>query len=86
MKQTRSKRRTEVKRLLKTRQRELESQEAQIFLKFAEVYPQADLTLPVAEAVWAFIFFLKKSGYHIINGRTVFCFPFSHIVKLKNLK
>jgi len=54
VKQTRSKRRTEVKRLLKTRQRELESQEAQIFLKFAEVYPQADLTLPVAEGIWAF--------------------------------
>jgi len=42
------KRKAEAKRFLKSKQEELNSQEARLFLKFAETHPQADPTLPVA--------------------------------------
>ncbi len=68
------KRKAEAKRFLKSKQEELNSQEARLFLKFAETHPQADPTLPVAGAIWSFI-----------NEKTVFCFPFSCMVKFKDL-
>lgn len=76
----------ETKRFLKPTKKELKTQEGKIFLKFAESYPPADLTLNDVEAIWTFIVFLKKSGYHIIDGQTVFCFPFDRLVKFKDLK
>jgi len=79
-------RKTEVKRFLKPTKKELKTQEGKIFLKFTETYSQRDLTLAAAEAIWTFIVFLKESGYHIIDEQTVFSFPFSRMVKLKNLK
>jgi len=73
-------------RILKSKQKELESQEAKLFLKFAEDYPAADMKIDVALATWNFLKFLKKSGYKIIHEQTVFCVPFSHLVKWKDLK
>jgi len=75
-----------IKRLVKDKAKELESPEARLFLKFAEIYPPADLTLHVAEGVWSFIQFLKERGYLVIHGEDVFCVPFSHLVKRKDLK
>ena len=80
------KRKAEAKRFLKSKQEEINSQEARLFLKFAETHPQADLTLPVVGAIWSFLKFLKKNGYHIINEKTIFCFPLSCMAKFKNLK
>jgi len=80
------KRKAEAKRFLKSKQEELNSQEARLFLKFAETHPQADLTLPVVGAIWSFLKFLKMNGDHIIDEKTVFCFPFSRMVKLKDFK
>jgi len=79
-------REAETKRFLKPTKKELKTQEGKIFLKFAGSCPPADLTLNDVEAIWTFIVFLKKSGYHIIDGRIVFCFPFDRLVKLKDLK
>ena len=76
----------EIKRRIKDRAKELESPEAKLFLKFAEIYPPSDLTLHVAEGIWAFIQFLKKRGYFIIHGEIVFCIPLSKLAKLKDLK
>ena len=75
-----------IKRLVKDRVKELGSPEATLFLRFAEIYPQADLTLHVAEGIWSFIQFLKKRGYFIIHGEIVFCVPLSKLAKLKDLK
>lgn len=76
---------TEVKRLLKSKQKELESQESKLLFLFVEFHPDI-VSEPMLDAIWSFLKFLKKSGYHIIDGKTVFCFPFSHTVKLKDLK
>ena len=75
-----------IKRLVKDRAKELQSPEATLFLRFAEIYPPADLTLHVAEGIWSFIQFLKKRGYFILHGEIVFCAPLSKLAKLKDLK
>lgn len=75
-----------IKRLIHDRKKELDSQEARLFLKFAESYPSADLTLHVAEGIWTFIQFLKKNGYLIIHGKDVFSIPFNHIARWKHPK
>lgn len=79
-------RKTEVKRFLKSKKKELESPEAQLFLNFLATWPLADVTLLACEMTWGFIQWLKKAGYHIIDERTVFCIPFSHLVKKADLK
>ncbi|MBA7616893.1 hypothetical protein ES703_24195 [subsurface metagenome] len=86
VKQTDPRHSTEIKHLLKSRQKELESQEVKLFMKFVKSYPPARLKIDKALAIWNFLRFLKKIGYYIIDGKTVFCFPFSHMVKLKDLK
>jgi len=80
------KRKAEAKRLFDSRIRELESPEARIFLRFAEVYPPVDMTLHVAEGLWAFLQWLKERGYRIVHSEEVFCVPFSHLVRKRNLK
>lgn len=79
------KRKAETKRLFDSKKKELESQEAQLLLKFLETW-----TEPTKEDqlnfLWKFMFWLKEKGYHIIDGQTVFCFPFSKLVRLKGLK
>ena len=85
-KHTAPKRKDKTERLIDSKRKELETQEAFLFLKFAESYPPADMKIEVALAVWNFLEFLKKSGYEIIHEQTVFCVPFSHLVKFKGLK
>jgi len=75
-----------IKRLLHDRKKELDSQEAKLFLEFAEIYPPADLTLHVAEAVWSFIQFLKERDYLLIQGKDIVCVPASKLVRLRDLK
>lgn len=77
---------TEINRYFKNRITELETQEAKLFMRFLHDHPEIDATLNTAETIWTFLRFLKKLGYHIIDGRTVFCFPFDRLVKFKNLK
>ena len=77
---------SEVKHLLGSRLKDLENQELKLFMKFADTYPPADSMPTVADGILSFLTFLKNSGYHIINGQTVFCFPFNRMVKLKDLK
>lgn len=69
VKQPDPKRMTEIKRLLKSKQKELESQEAQLFLKFAESYPPANLKIDAALAVWNFLIFLKDNDYVIVDAK-----------------
>jgi len=85
-KQNGPKRLTEINRYFKNRITELETQEAKLFMRFLHDHPEIDATLNTAETIWTFLRFLKKLGYHIIDGRTVFCFPFDRLVKFKNLK
>jgi len=80
------KRLTEIKRLFESKKKELESQEAKLLLKFLETYPGADVMMPCIEMLWAFLTWLKEKAYHVIDERDVFCVPFSHLVRYKNLK
>jgi len=80
------KRKDESKHILKDRRKELDSQEAKLFMKFAESYPPADMKIDVALAIWEFLKFLKKGGYKIIHEETVFCVPLSKLVSKGDLK
>jgi len=68
-KPTGPKRKAEAKRLFNSKRKELETQEAQLFLKFAESYPPADLKIDAALAVWNFLKFLKKNNYIILDAK-----------------
>ena len=59
----------EAKRLFNSKKKELESQEAKLFLKFAETYPPADLKIDAALAVWNFLKFLKDNDYIILDAK-----------------
>lgn len=85
VKQTDPKRMTEAKRLLDSKIKEIKSQESLLLFLFVENYPKV-LTESMLCMIWKFMEFLKKSGYHIIDGKDVFCFPFSKMIKLKDLK
>lgn len=63
------KRKREAKRLFNSKKRELEMQEAQLFLKFAESYPPTDLKIDAALAVWNFLKFLKDNDYIILDAK-----------------
>lgn len=63
------KRKREAKRLFNSKRKELETQEAQLFLKFAESYPLADLKIDAALAVWNFLKFLKDNDYIILGAK-----------------
>jgi len=76
----------EAKRLLKSRQKELESQEAQLLMRFLEAHPEIDATLQTSETLWTFLRFLKKNGYSIVHRNDIFCVPFSHLVDPTKLK
>ena len=80
------KRKAEAKHQIKDRIKELETQEARLLLDFMATRPPDELTLNRLELLWTFIHWLKKIGYHIIDGQAVFCFPFDRLVKFKDLK
>lgn len=84
VKQPDPKRMTEAKRLLKSKSKEAENQE--LFLRFLDAHPDVPTTLATSETLWTFIRWLEKIGYYIIDGQTVFCFPFKKLIMLKNLK
>lgn len=56
-----------VKRLLKSKMRELDDRETRLFLKFLDTQPEDVLKLNAVVLVWTFIMFLKSSGYHVIE-------------------
>lgn len=74
-----------VKRLLHSKIQEFDNQESKIFLKFLDKQPEAVLKRDAVELVWAFIMFLKNSGYHILHENTIFCMPLTRLVKMKDL-
>lgn len=76
----------ETKRFLHSKKSELESPQAKIFLEFMEIYPPADATLAACEMLWFFLVWLKSKGIHLVDEKTVFCFPFDRLVKFKDLK
>lgn len=82
VKQTGPRHSTKVKRRLNAKKIKRKNQV--LLLSFDKDYP--DLTFDEAGAVLAFIRWLETRGYHIIDGRTVFCFPFSRMVRFKDLK
>ncbi len=65
---------------------ELETPEAQLFLKFLSTYPMADTTIGTCEMLWQFIHWCGENGIHLINEKTIFCFPFSRMLRFKDLK
>lgn len=85
VKQTGPRRKAEAKRLLKSKQKELESQESRLMLDFFATWTEP-VSEQMAQFLWQFLKFLKEKDYHVIDERTVYCFPFSHLVRYKNLK
>lgn len=78
-------RKRKAKRLLDSKKKELDSQEAQLLLKFLGVHPEIDTTLAIVEVLWSFLKFLKKSRLCIISEEEVFCFPLKKMVGLGKL-
>lgn len=74
-----------VKRLLHAKIREFDNRESQLFLKFLGTQPDTILNHNAVELVWAFIMFLKSSGYHVLHGNTIFCMPLTRMIKMKDL-
>ena len=74
-----------LKRRLDSKIAEVESQESLLLFLFvanrSEILPE-----PMVELIWEFMEFLKSNGYLIINEKEVFCIPFSHLVRKKDLK
>lgn len=77
---------TEAKRILKSRQKELESQEAKILLKFLETYPPGDVSLAAIELLWDFLKWLRTGKISLVSPGDIFYIPFSHLAAAKNLK
>ena len=76
---------TEIKRLLDSKKKELDSQGAQLLLKFLGVHPEINTTLAITKALWSFLKFLKSSRFYIISEEEVFCFPLNKMVRLSKL-
>ncbi|MBA7538332.1 hypothetical protein ES705_30607 [subsurface metagenome] len=74
-----------LKRRLDSKIREVQSQESLLLFLFADNYSKI-LAEPMVEVAWDFMEFLKSHGYYIINEKEVFCVPFSHLVRKKDLK
>ena len=74
-----------VKRILHSKIRKFDNGESQLFLKFLASQPEPTLKRDAVELVWAFIMFLKNSGYHILHGDTIFCMPLTRMIKMKDL-
>jgi len=68
-KQTGPKQAAEATRLLKSKTKELESQEAKLLLAFAETQPAADLTEPTIDMVWRFLVWLRKNDFIILDAK-----------------
>ncbi|MBA7679936.1 hypothetical protein ES703_88242 [subsurface metagenome] len=72
-------------RRLDSKIREVESQESLLLFLFvancSEILPE-----PMVKLLWEFMEFLKSNGYLIVNEKEVFCIPFSHLVRKKDLK
>lgn len=73
------------KRLFDSKVKEIKSQESLLLFLFVENQSKI-LTEPMIELIWNFMEFLKSNGYYIVNGKEVFCFPASKLVRLKDLK
>ncbi|MBA7553637.1 hypothetical protein ES705_46231 [subsurface metagenome] len=75
----------ETKDLLDSKIREAKSQESLLLFLFADNYSKI-LAEPMVEVVWDFMEFLKSQDYYIINGKEVFCFPASKLIRLAGLE
>jgi hypothetical protein len=84
-KPTGSQRKELPKRLLDSKIREVKSQESLLLFLFADNYSKI-LAEPMVEVVWDFMEFLKSQDYYIINGKEVFCFPASKLIRLAGLE
>jgi len=68
VKQTGPKRMTEVKRLIKSKIKELESQESQMLFLFVESHEDVVSEL-MLDAIWKFMVWLRKNDYIILDAK-----------------
>lgn len=80
-----SKRKELSKRQLDSKIAEVKSQESLLLFLFVANRSEI-LTEPMVKLTWEFMEFLKSHGYYIINEKEVFCVPFSHLVRKKDLR
>jgi len=81
-KRTSRQRMTEIKRQLNSRKIKKENQE--LLFKFDKVHK--GITFDDAGAILTFVHWLEDSGYQFVHEKDVFCFPFSRMVRAKDLK
>ena len=74
-----------IKRLLHSKIQRNDYRESQLFLKLLAKQPETILKRDKVELVWAFVMYLKASGYHILHGNTIFCMPLTRMIKMKDL-
>jgi|GEM_PF-1410669 len=60
---------TEVKRLIKSKIKELESQEAKLLLAFAKTQYATELTEPTVNMVCRFLVWLRKNDYLLLDAK-----------------
>ena len=73
-------------RLIVDKKAELETPEARIFLEFLKTYWMAASTIGACEMLWNFIHWTGENGIHLVDEKTVYCFPYSLLVRYTNLK
>ncbi len=76
---------TATKGQLDSKIHEVKSQESLLLFLFVANYSEI-LTEPMIELIWDFMEFLKSQDYYIINGKEVFCFPASKLIRFSSLK
>lgn len=74
-----------LKRRLDSKIADVKSQESLLLFLFVQNCSEI-LTEPMIELAWDFMEFLKSNGYYIVNEKEVFCVPFSHFVRKKDLR
>ena len=86
VKSTSSLRKADAKRFLHSKGIDLQSPEAKIIMEFLETYPSTNTTIAGLEMLLFFLSWLKSKKIHLVDNHTVFCFPFSRLIKLGDLK
>ena len=74
-----------IPRELKGKLKELKTQEAKLILDYLHYWTDP-VSIEMADFLWRFLVYLHQKKIRLIDEKTIFCFPFAKMVKLKNLK
>jgi len=81
-----AKAKAKAKHILKDRRKELDSQEAKLFLRFLESHPPGDVSLAALELLWGFLKWMEERRLYVVGADEIFHIPFSNLVRGRDLK